>query len=95
MSQLSRHYSQMTHQSNKPGPRMAQSKCHINTGRHPFSQISECQGKKSDPLNLEAMGTEHLGRFMASVEDINAETEFRLSDEYHPKVNYNHLTQKI
>ena len=28
------------------------------------------------------MGTEHLDRFMASVEEINAETEFRLSDEY-------------
>ena len=61
---------------------MAQSKFHINTGRHPFSQISECQGKKSDPLNLEAMGTEHLDRFMASVEDINAETEFRQTGTY-------------
>lgn len=82
MSQLSRHHSQMTPQSNKPGPRMARSQSHISTGRDSFSHISERQGKKGDPLNLGAMGTEHLDRFLASVEKINAETEFRLSDEY-------------
>ena len=61
---------------------MSRSQSHISTGRDSFSHISERQGKKSDPLNLGAIGTEHLDRFLASVEKINAETEFRLSDEY-------------
>ena len=89
MSQLSRHHSQMTPQSSKPGPRMARSQSHISTGRDSFSHISERQGKKGDPLNLGAMGTEHLDRFLASVEKINAETEFRLSDEYQSQAELN------
>jgi len=82
ISQLSRHHSQMTPQSSKPGPRMSRSQSHISTGRDSFSHISERQSKKSDPLNLGVIGSEHLDRFLASVEKINAETEFRLSDEY-------------
>ena len=52
---------------------------------------------KPDPLNLQSVGTEHLDRFLASVEkvsvldldksikfllQVNAEREHRLSDEY-------------
>jgi hypothetical protein len=36
---------------------------------------------RADPLGLQPVGSEHLDRFLASVERVNAETEHRLSDE--------------
>ena len=62
-------------------PKMTRSQSHISTGSG--LQVASRRPGSSDPLNLGNMsGTEHLDRFLASVERINAETEFRLSDDY-------------
>ena len=92
-SQLSRHMSQAAARST-PGsqggarPKMTRSQSHISAGS--ASHLSGGQQQpltrrpgSGDPLNLGQMpGSEHLDRFLASVERTNAETEMRLSDDY-------------
>ena len=92
-SQLSRHMSQVAARST-PGsqggarPKMTRSQSHISAGS--ASHLSGGQQQpltrrpgSGDPLNLGQMtGSEHLDRFLASVERTNAETEMRLSDDY-------------
>ena len=87
-SQLSRNQSQLQLARSSPAsqltsagsrPKMTRSQSHLSSVRRPASG-----GGQGDPLQLggaEAGGSEHLDRFLASVERINAETEARLSED--------------
>ena len=82
-SQLSRHVSHMARSSPvSVKPKMTRSQSHLSSGSGLSHGHSHGQ-RLQDPLNLgHVNGAEHLDRFLASVEKINAETEARLSDEY-------------
>ena len=93
VSQLSRHVSHVARSSpvTSVKPKMSRSQSHLSTGHSSSGGQQRPLSVSQDPLNLGHMpGSEHLDRFLASVEKTNAETEARLSDEYQSGAEQSH-----